>query len=128
MDQFINNYNDKKQQLNNYQISKKKAAAIFNRYNELMSNEKEPNTDHQLQFYLLGKLAVSVNETNRLKDIVEHAILSLPETMNVEKQIIELKYLDGLTHNQIAKKLNYSKRQVIRRHNKAIAQMEVVKK
>lgn len=73
---------------------------------------------------LAGGIEEAWKKLHRQRRLVAHSIGRLPR--EEERDLLSLRYLDGLSYPDIAEVLGYSQRQVFRIHQRALLHMEAL--
>lgn len=107
-----------KEQLRNYRTIKKEYRHIEQRLRNL---EKRPESEEEILRPLREFYAAKLEELTQAQLCIEHAIETLDP---VERDLIRLRYIDGLPWHRVAAAINYSEQQTYRIHGEALQKLK----
>ena len=107
-----------KEQPRNYRTIKKEHRQIEQRLRNL---EKRPESEEEILRPLREFYASKLEELVKAQLAIERAV----ETLNpVERDLIRLRYIDGLPWHRVAAAINYSEQQTYRIHGEALQKLK----
>lgn len=107
-----------KEQLRNYQTIKKEQRAVEQRLRNL---EKRPDSEEEIIRPLREFYSSKLDELVKAQLSIEHAIETLEP---VERELVRLRYIDGLEWHQVCTGINYSWQQTHRIHARVLKKIE----
>lgn len=107
-----------KEQLRNYNTLKKEYRQIEQRLHNL---EKRPESEVEILRPLREFYAAKLAELTAAQLAIEKAIETLKPA---ERQLIRLRYFDGLPWHRVAAGINYSEQQTYRIHGEALRKIQ----
>lgn len=107
-----------KEQLRNYQPIKKEYRQLEQR---LLSLEKRPERDHETLRPLRECYTKKLEELVAAQLEIERVIETLDPT---ERELVRLRYIDGLDWHLVARRINYSWQQTHRIHARVLEKIK----